>query len=335
MPFITPGHFTAIAVALAIVAGPLGRSSPPLPSAAAEVEAGSNAAVLTMAERAERRQVERGLGLGDAAGFATWTSTRFILISDAPRDEATATLDLMERTGDAVEALARDLALPTRPLQRRLLSVAFVESERFERFARDVDWVDARWMSGYWMPGPDRTVFRGGRPAVGPSSGQSGVFASADAGAAATVVHEAAHQLLHRLGIQRRAPRAPLFLAEGLAVSFEPLATGGRAFDADARRDACVARGLAQERLLPLKRLVALARLPGQGDEAVDLFYAQSASLVRHLRLTRPTAFARYLVTLKERAGTLSPMANRTIFEQCFGPIDEIEAVWRGSLERR
>lgn len=262
-------------------------------------------------------------------GFAARASRRFLLLSDLPNVEADRTLERLERTADAVETFAQAIGVASAAVAgERLLSIAFSDQEAFERFARESDRIDARWMVGYWMPGADRTVFRRGPSATGRAKASRGALATAGGEDAATVAHEAAHQLLHRLGVQRRSLQSPLALSEGLAVAFEPCAeANGRAFDDQPERRA---RLRARRDALPsLWLLVASPRLPSRDARDVELFYDASWSLVRHLWRTRPAAFSRYLRSMRERAADLSPALSRELFEAHFGSLGTVERAWR------
>ncbi|MFO0826680.1 MAG: DUF1570 domain-containing protein [Phycisphaerales bacterium] len=260
-------------------------------------------------------------------------SDRFVLVTDVSEGDAQRVLSTLERTADAVERFATDMDVAPRELRERIVAVGFADRVRFERFARVVDSIDASWMSGYWLPGADRVAFRLGTPEDRPAHRRRGVLASASAANDATVAHELAHQLLHRLGVQRRSGNAPLWLSEGLAIAFETCGVdGGTAFDAQPERSERVRAQLDAGTSYAMSSFVATARLPARTSERVDAFYDQAWSLARYLVRERHDAMAAYLAGVRDGAGNLGPRVNLDLFERTFGPIDEVERAWRESV---
>lgn len=270
-------------------------------------------------------RIERAL-----PSFERARSERFVLVSDAGDAERRQILETMEATAAAVERFADRFGLARRSLEAPMIAVAFSDRAAFERFAAAEDGVDARALGGYWLPGAERTVFRAGPPVEGhPSRG--GALASIATADRATVAHETAHQVLHRLGIQRRSPGQPLWIREGLAIAFEVVATEGADADPFARRVERERR-LRATRLMPLPRLVTLTALPNSGRGDARRFYDQSASLAGYLARSRPQEFAAYLTALAEGAGRLRARDALATFERIFGPVEGIEQAWRTEL---
>ncbi|MDZ4755964.1 MAG: DUF1570 domain-containing protein [Phycisphaerae bacterium] len=328
-----------IAAALSLVL-----SREPAPASAA----GADAAVLSDAAGGETAAVRRLAR--DLPGFQIRTGRRFVLLSDLPPEEAAATLAQLEATADAVELFAKSLAIEARPIDRRLISVGFSDRAAFEQFAQDVDRLDASWMAGYWMPGADRTVFRcgsqsgsqSGLPSESPSKDapQQGILATTLTHESGTVAHEAAHQLLHRLGVQRRSPNGPLWLSEGLAMAFEGCASGdSRPFSLPYGRRDDRSRQLrdlaAQGHVPPLAALVATPRLLSRDVSEIKGFYLASWSLAKFLSESDPSAFAAYLASLRAEASGLSAKRNVEIFVASFGEIDAVAARWRRAAMER
>lgn len=298
------------------------------------------------AETAQVRRLSAVLPKSTERPFVARASERFICLSDLPAAEAEAVMVTLERTASEVERFAASVGIAGRGRTERSVSVAFADRAAFERFAREVDRIDAGWMAGYWIPGADRTVFRRSasaspsRPAsrsIGSAPMKDdvrGALAASGLGNdddVATVAHEAAHQLLHRIGVQRRSLDGPLFLAEGLAINFE----SDEAFADQPARTARLARQIADGATPPLGAIVSTPRLLSGEPAEVERFYDLSWSLVRFLRATRPEAFAAYLASLRTEAGRLGAAENRAIFERHFGAVDELEAAWRRSVTDR
>jgi hypothetical protein len=268
----------------------------------------------------------------------------FVLVSDLDDELAARTLQHLETTAGAVDRFARSMGCVPRSIEHRLVSVAFGDRDSFEVFAAKVDSIDASWLGGYWMPGADRTVFRRRSDAAQaerserprPSGAPVPIFGAQHASTSddATVAHEAAHQLLHRLGVQRRGPNAPLWISEGLAMAFEGCAAGATDPFSDNPERARHLR-LARERgTLPrLASLVAAPSLPSTDPWAIEGFYAASWSLARHLHGEQPTAFAAYLAALRDDAARMTPEHARRLFIAAFGPLDDVERAWRARVD--
>lgn len=274
-------------------------------------------------------RIERAL-----PGFATERSERFVLVAEGDPSERAALFAVMEATADAVERFADRYGLPRRERGAPMVAVGFRDRSAFERFAAAEDGVDARALGGYWLPGAERTVFRAGPP-VGSDPERRGVLASLASADLATVAHETAHQVLHRLGIQRRSPGQPLWIREGLAIAFECVAVEGpdaNPFARRALRDRRLRDAAREGQLVPLQRLVTATALPAPGRGDARRFYEQSASLTAFLARERPEAFAAYLRALANGAGRLRARDALAIFERSFGPAVAVEEAWRKSL---
>lgn len=122
---------------------------------------------------------------------------------------------------------------------------------------------------------------------------------------AATVIHEATHQMAFNTGIHNRAAEPPLWVVEGLATMFEGV-VGAGASENDARQSRVnhsrlrAFRGsvAAVSRPAPLADLVATDRLfqstPGTA-------YAQAWALTFYLTETQPARYADYLARTAAR----------------------------------
>jgi hypothetical protein len=268
-------------------------------------------------------------------GFAVHHARRFVVLSDFDEERARRVGRVLERTADAVEAFARESGRSVGTgfeSDRVGICIAFADRTAFERFAREHDRVDAGWMMGYWVATDDRIVVRAesGPERRSRSGGHAG-SEPAPCEEMATVAHEAAHQMLHRLGIQRRAPRMPLALLEGMAMQFETCAdpTGTAGGDAFAPQPLRERRLRERPKATPsLRLLVTTPRLPSTDPIDIERFYDASWSLIRFLRQHDPKAFADYLANIAAEAETLTPERLVTIFERRFGPFEAMEAAW-------
>lgn len=169
-----------------------------------------------------------------------------------------------------------------------------------------------------------------------------------DRAAAATVVHEAVHQLAFHTGVQSPYVQYPLWISEGLATAFET-ESPENAFGPDheyASRRQGFERTLRAGHVMPVATLATLTMLPGGGpdssarptsappdepadDDAVRLLYHQSYALVTWLARYRRTELRRYLdAMLLEPPGRPTRERHLAIFTECFGDPVKLEASW-------
>jgi hypothetical protein len=274
--------------------------------------------------------------------FRRSESRRFVMLSDLSDNEAAAHLQLLERTAHAVEDFRRRLDLADSPevRTRKMLAVAFGSRADFLWFANQHDNLAADWMSGYFAPEPGRLVYYHAQDLPGAKRAmrtleQRGTSSEALASflaqsTAAVVVHEAAHMILHEEGILPANSGVPLWLAEGVAASFEPV-NASRTFGPLKRengRTKSFEEDVRDGTVPPLEVLVSSLVLPGGGEAAVRKFYDASASFCSWLARDRPEALARVIHASRtgrvghDRAGRVEA------FEFLVGPIDAIEAAW-------
>ena len=281
---------------------------------------------------------------------------RFVILSDLSDEEVAAHGRLLERTAHAVESFRERLGLHAEHshVEQKMLAVAFSRRADFLWFARRHDELEASWMAGYFAPNPGRLVYFHARDIPSAriaareldrlSISDQEVFDAResleefiDQSTAAVVVHEAVHMILHARGIMPANSAVPLWMAEGVAASFEPLEPS-RAFGPFL--NACGRTRAFREHLLngnvpPLKVIVGSTVLPAGDEEMVRTFYDASASLCAWLVREEPEAFAKLIraVTSGEMGG--NPMARIRLFEQMVGKMESIEKRWHGAERAR
>lgn len=288
---------------------------------------------------------------------------RFEILSDLEPDEVASHRRLLERTAHAVEdfrvALGIDWGLDDAAPE---LVIAFATQEDFIRFAAREDAMNARWLAGYFSPRHGHLAYHDARdhPGVRRLEGRrrTDVVARADAEIAidggspheglrrfisrtnaSVVVHEATHMLLHRRDILSATTDTPLWLAEGLAGSFEPVEPERRF----GPTRPCNGRTAEFRRLLGEDGVPSIRWMLAQDDmpEATDqqAFYASSAALCSWLVRQRPEGMRRYLELMPRRVGSnrasdLLPESDGTrsrhelVFEAAFGSLAELERDW-------
>jgi hypothetical protein len=147
----------------------------------------------------------------------------------------------------------------------------------------------------------------------------------------ATTIHEAIHQLAYHTLIQHPAVDYPMWLSEGLATAFEtdrPDQAFGPGDDFQDRRQA-FASLLRDDRLMPLRKLIAMTSRDGTENERMAVAYAQSYALVTwvfRFRRDELRAYLRLMLSAPRR--TLSSEEHIQFFESAFGDVDRLERAW-------
>ena len=277
--------------------------------------------------------------------FRRSESRRFLLLTDLSDKEAAVHLQLLERSAHAVEDFRSRLSLSTagRNVDRKMLAVAFSSRADFLWFARQQDGLDADWMSGYFAPISGRLVYYHAQDLPGiqravrtleQRGNQREALASLASflskSTAAVVVHEAVHMILHEEGIMPANSSIPLWLAEGIAASFEPV-VASRSFGPFKRengRTQSFQEDLESDQAPPLQVLVGSLSLPGGGEDAVRSFYDASAALCSWLARVKPDAMARFIQACCLGSAGHDRTSRIEAFELHVGPIGEIEAMW-------
>ncbi len=284
-------------------------------------------------------------------------TSRFEILSDLEADEVGSQGTLLERTAHAVESFRERLGIDWGiGDQERQLVVAFASQDDFVRFAAAFDQMNARWLAGYFSPrhghlayhdahdhpGVRRIEGRHQREivargeAVGPEAMDddprlAGLRRFVSRTNASVVVHEATHMLLHRRDILAATVDTPLWLAEGLAGSFEPV-------DPDRRfgptrpsngRTAEFRALLARNQVPSVRSMLLTDEMPDARE--LNAFYASSAVLCSWLVRHRPDDMRRYLEQMPRRLGT----EHRGGVGQGVGPNEVAELALGGGLDPR
>lgn len=155
--------------------------------------------------------------------------------------------------------------------------------------------------------------------------------AFARSNAVATAVHEATHQLLHHTRVQSPYVRAPMWIGEGLATSFET-DSPQQAFGPDheyAPRRADFQQYLDSDQLLPLRELVQIDSVADDASDRAAVVYAQSYALVKWLCRFKSDGVRKYLAALRsEPSGTPTAARHLEMFEASFGDCAALERAW-------
>ncbi|MHC4416756.1 MAG: DUF1570 domain-containing protein, partial [Planctomycetota bacterium] len=269
---------------------------------------------------------------------------RFVVISDGRPAWSRQQAQLLERTYHQFHRYTRRLGIEPRPVRHKLVCVLFQEYDDYRHFARANDDVSADWISGYYSPKHDRIVFYNietnpeyawSPPADGPRSqravARSRLSEEYQAAATATTVHEAIHQLAFHTRLQSAQIQNPLWISEGLATAFET-DRPGQSFGPDceyAMRREQFDRLLADDALIPLRKLVTYTEMPNDQDDTIAAVYHESYALVTWLSRFRRTEIRAYIDSLRrEPPGRPTPQRHLQIFERAFGDVDRLDRVW-------
>lgn len=281
--------------------------------------------------------------------FVRHESARFVALSDGSAAWVRAALERFERTHHQFERCLGRLGISPPPLRHKLVAVLFSRQREFVEFAGRVDGVSDRWVHAYYLPREDRVVafdsesaelFSSERIAGSDRPPREELRAS-ELGAAerpsprstaiAAMVHEATHQLMFHVGLQRPSA-SPFWLSEGFAVAFETDRPGeafGPDFDHPPRR-AEFERLLRAGRLISLASFVEFEQPPDSHPETIGLFYHQAGALLSYLFRERPAQLRSHLESILAASHPQPPRRGRHLkaFRDSFGDPSEVEEAW-------
>ena len=143
--------------------------------------------------------------------------------------------------------------------------------------------------------------------------------------------------ILHARGIMPANSSVPLWLAEGVAASFEPIEPS-RAFGPfhhECGRTHAFRDDLLRGVVPPLKVIVGSIALPAGDDDVVRSFYDASASLCAWLVREEPKALARMIKMAADGSAGGSREARIQLFEKTVGSIESIERRWLSAERSR
>jgi hypothetical protein len=296
---------------------------------------GMEFAPLSAEELGERlRQDLAGFG----EGFMVTRTEHYVICSDAGDEFAGGVGKLFERLYDAYRAHFQrtdlDLDEPRFPLP----AIVFADRKDFARFALTDNGPATAQSQGYYSIRTNRIVLYdlSGRPGTDAGRRLTALRASA-----ATVIHEATHQIAYNTGLHTRYADNPLWLTEGFAMAFETLDPNDRSLTRSIGRPHPTRLrqflDYARNRRKPgsLGTLVTTDARLGDPETAKDA-YAEAWALTYFLSRTQPDAYARYLETIgnKPRLSWDSPEQRAKEFEAAFGKIEQIEPEFLRSMSR-
>lgn len=236
------------------------------------------------------------------SGFAIHVTDHFVICSDASERYTEYCGRLLEKVFEEFQQLFAELDVKLQPLAARLPVLVFREAAEFQAYAKrqhpETEFSD---VPGYYS-------IRDNQMLITAISGDREFRTHSDVirelrkrpRQVETIVHEAVHQLAYNTGLQVRYADNPMWLSEGLAVYFEPVAGRGSLMWT---RPGGVSRIHLQGFLqatkdtglqLPLTELLA-SDSAFTRPETLAAAYAEGWALTLFLLKTNPTGFARLM----------------------------------------
>lgn len=167
------------------------------------------------------RQLQREFG----DGFEIVQTRHYVICTNAGRAYGRWCGALFERLMSSFRTHWRSRALDLHDPKLPLAAVVFADAQQFARFATKDAGQAAAEAKGYYSVRTNRMVLYdltaapGSRPATTPAEVNRKIAASPFN--AATIVHEATHQIAFNCGMHARYADTPLWLSEGMAMYFE------------------------------------------------------------------------------------------------------------------
>ena len=141
--------------------------------------------------------------------FRLHESTHFVVLSDADETMVKTQAQVLERSLIQFDRFSRRLDIRPGPLRHKLVSILFLDRDAFLAFARAFDGLDSTWISGYYSPQHDWTVFYD--PTQSPNL--------AAARSALSRVHDAIRRTEHEAGAARRRGRRAVAADLGIELT--------------------------------------------------------------------------------------------------------------------
>jgi len=157
--------------------------------------------------------------------FQTWTSKRYLLFSNMPQEYSDWCVKLLEQLCNSFHRDWKNSVVKTRPLETPLIVILFTRQSEMAEYSRKENLQKNIPNKGFYSPQTNRVVLvdlsrntplpQLRNRQADPRTYQDAMFN------AATIVHEATHQLCFNTGLMNRFADNPLWLSEGLAMYYE------------------------------------------------------------------------------------------------------------------
>ncbi len=150
-------------------------------------------------------------------GFQIQTTEHYVIASDANRDFTADVGKLFERLHAATQAAFDSKTVSLSESEFPLPVVLFADQEDFAKYATAENGAVTARSQGYYSARSNRIILYD----LSGNSRSRTVRANALRTNAATIIHEATHQIAFNCGIHTRYADNPLWFTEGLAMQFE------------------------------------------------------------------------------------------------------------------
>ncbi|MEN6627214.1 MAG: DUF1570 domain-containing protein [Candidatus Sumerlaeia bacterium] len=270
-----------------------------------------------------------------------------IYFNSIPRIHTTAHFQLVnardaewsERMGDMLELLydcfcrdMKELGFAVSEPADPLTWLCFDGEKAFVEYARTADSFNAGWLREYYSPRTNRVALI--RPDA--MTRTVGIEAGGEPVDILPISHEATHQFSYSTGLFRRGVMYPVWLTEGVAMSFETDSArtlGLNKFNLPRMKQ--LVRVRRAGRMLPLGRFMIMTHFrPDEGHDLGDL-YAQADGFFRFMLMNHGDQLRAYVARLGAMApGRRSPEALEAEFAAAFGAAGPLEAEWNDYLDK-
>ncbi len=268
-------------------------------------------------------------------GFVVVRTPHYLICTDAGPGYGEWCGQLFERLHTGFQKFWKDrlpgLEVPERPL----VAIAFATRQEYQTFQATDAGGQVAAAQGYFSSRTNRVVlFDQTSDELGGQSRSAAdiqKLARRNAGAIATVIHEAVHQLSFNMGLQTRYADNPLWFSEGLAMYFETpdleARSGWRTIGQINPTRLDQYRSELKQHRLEIRSLIATDDRFRDPQLAIPA-YAEAWALHFFLLRTQKEKYNSYLNLLRTKAPLKwdTPEQRVADFELAFGPLADIES---------
>jgi hypothetical protein len=273
--------------------------------------------------------------------FKTFNTDHFRLISSLSPAEEKKIACILELSYDHFESLFKRHDFNLRPLDNRLMWLAFNDTDSFNRYAIETEGRDLSWLTGYYSAGTNIVAIvtpeKISKWSVDVKKSRTPNILACPVDAQTSLVklvHEAGHQFSFNTGLLKRKVMYPLWASEGLAMFFERslLSEYLHSCRYTSLRSQRLARLYRSRKLIRLDEFITMSCV-NEDVSAIDV-YAESWGLFHFLCEHRRDSLREYFSSLYNlEPGWRSKQALHNEFVRAFGPLNQLEQQWNGFLD--
>lgn len=275
-----------------------------------------------------REELKQNLLAELPKGFETYSSKRYLLVSNLSQEYSDWVVRLLEQLSTSYHRDWKNSVVKLKPLEAPLIVMLFARPEEMAAYSQRENLPNLIPNKGFYSPESNRVVLVDlsrntplpqlrGRNAA-PETYQAAMFN------AATIAHEAAHQLCYNTGLMNRYADNPLWLSEGLAMYYEtphPKSRSGWKGGGKVNESRLLEFDLFRKRNDLSLTLPTLFERPERftNAETAGGAYAEAWMLTFYLMKKRKREFGQYLKMISEKPPLL--------FEEKQVHLEEFEAI--------